>query len=161
MLIRLGVLLMGVTLIVGQYFFPDYTIMWFASPDLHFALWRQVLVVGLGLNFITKTYYDNPYLHAFWAALALGLVWGGAGCFLDHPAYMFDALLMLGAGVCFAIEALQKIPVETPIDAQKTIILSDWLHDLIHPHARKYVSAGFRSAYRSTIRDDSHILVIR
>jgi apolipoprotein N-acyltransferase len=157
-IVRLGSLLIGITLIVGEMFFPDFTIMWFASPDASYTLWRQVLVIGLGIHMLTRAYYDNEYLHVAWGLVAIGLLWGGVGYFINHPAYLFDVLLMFGVGTSFAIDALQKIPVELSSDIERN---QTWRYRLLAAMQMRwsiYTMPDFRLAYKNTIRDDSHVL---
>lgn len=160
-MVRLGSLLMGITLILGGIFFPNFTIMWFASPDIHYAIWRQILVVGLGVHMLMRSYYDNEYLHVVWAVLAFGLLWGGVDLFINRPAYLFDTLLLWGVGISFAIDALQKIPVEIPSDADSNQTLRNQLNMAIQMHRSLYSSPNSRLLYQTTIRDDSHVLRIQ
>lgn len=109
-----GSLMIGAVLVTGQRFFPDFTVMWFASLSAGALLWREALLVGLLATALIKEYYDSELLRLVWGVLALGLILGGVEYFMYQPAFIFDALFMLSAGVYFGISSLQLIPPEAP-----------------------------------------------
>ena len=107
-----GSLGMGTLLVVGQWFFPDFTFMWFASNDASAVLLREIILLGLIASAIVKAYYDNWLLRLSWAVSGGLLVWFGVFHFLDHPSYMLDSLFMLSAGVYSLQLSLQRVPAE-------------------------------------------------
>ncbi len=163
---------MGATLIIGERFFPNFTIMWFASPDMFMALWREALILVLGFHMFIRQHFDSVYLRLAWGILAMGLVWAGVNYFIDNPSFLFDAMLMIGVGACFGIDALQPRIFELESDAQNAIS-AQTIRDRLQAYAQMYqqrfrlwlTSPSFipdlQSAARNAIRDDSHILIIK
>jgi hypothetical protein len=135
--------------------------MWFASPDATVAQWRQVLVVLLIVHVIVRASYDNEYLHTLWGLIAIVLFWIGADYFVNHPAYVFDVVFILGAAISFAVDALQKIPVEVPSDTRRLVRSTrDKLLAVIQMRRFIYSTPTFLLLYRNAIRDESHVLMV-
>lgn len=113
-----GSLAMGVVLVVGHRWFPDNVVMWFASPDGYMVARRELLVAALAGVAIVRQYYHNLYLQLAWGFIAIMLLRAGGLYFLDNPVYVFDTMLMLGAGLAFAMTAL--MPGEDPVNPAAT-----------------------------------------
>jgi|GEM_PF-7047161 len=113
-----GSLAMGVALVIGQRWFPDNIVMWFASPDSYMAARRETLVAALIAVAVIRQYFHNLYLQLLWGVISIILLRAGGLYFLDNPVYVFDAMLMLGAGLAFAMTAL--MPGEDPVDLAAT-----------------------------------------
>lgn len=114
-----GSLMIGLILILGQRLFPDNVVMWLASPEHTILAWRELIVVSLIVLAMVRQYYHNLFLQLVWAIPAVGLWWAGGNYFLNNPSYVFDAMLMVGAGTAFAITAL--LPNSEPLDIRSAI----------------------------------------
>jgi hypothetical protein len=101
-----GSLIMGIVLVIGRRLFPDNIVMWFASSDASIAMWREVIVAMLVGLAIVRQYIHNIYVQLVWGVAAIVLLRSGTIYFLDNPSFMYDSLLMLGAGTAFAVTAL-------------------------------------------------------
>lgn len=156
-----GACLIGGTLILGRQLFPDSVVMWFTSPDAGAVIWRDLVFAGLLLLAVAREYYHNLYLQITWAAAAVGLLWTGGLYFLNNPSYVFDVLLLLNAGVAFAISAL--VPCAEPVNARLRVIKF-----LPRPLTARYASRRLQFSadrlaswrYISDSRELSHRLVL-
>jgi hypothetical protein len=157
--VLLGTLMIGASLLVGQWFYPDQVWMWFAATDGLVVAWREVIVVGLIALAVVREYYDNLSLRVVWSVAGAGLLWGGAEYFLDHPDLAFDAMLMVNAGICFAITAMQPAPepilIPRPIEA---LLPSAILAYYARLRAERQLE---QMMYLSDIKDNSHRLIMR
>jgi hypothetical protein len=172
-------LVMGATLVVGERLFPNFTIMWFASPEASMILWRQAFLTGIVVSAVLKELYDPGFVRVVRGLVAVILLWQGTGYFFEHPAFIFDSLFMLSTGVYFAIAALQKVPSEFPALTASVVTSKRVRHirkakkqlpSLAHVIAHIITQAKLLSTghIASTvhilrlrdIRDDSHRLVL-
>lgn len=158
-MIIFGACLIGATLVMGHYLFPDSVIMWFASADTQVVMWRDIVVIALVLLAVVREYFHNLYLQTMWGMAGIGLLWSGSLYFLNNPSHVFDAMLLLNAGVAFAISAL--VPCAEPVNirpALQRLASNRFILRYARPSLPAERLAGWR--YISDGKELSHRLVL-
>ena len=123
-----GTIMIGLVLLASPHLLPESVVVWFADEQTAMQAWRLAIVSGLLALIVVYAHFHNAYLKLVWGVVAVGLGWSGGIYFLDNPAYVFDALLMLGASATFGIHAL--LPADYPLSMawfEGLLRLGSWL----------------------------------
>lgn len=105
--IIINAIFIGAVLVVSNLLFSDTMLNWFMSPEQGMVAIRVAILVGLAALLALTALYDNRAVRAVWGMAATMLAWMAYRHFLDDAAYIFDAVYLALASVCFAIASLQ------------------------------------------------------